>query len=171
MQSDSLFHVRIHAHRHVPWLIDSGLPQILIEHIRLLRVHGDIRLFAFCILPDHVHLLMQAASRAQLSRSIRLFKRHSMADIMRVQRYSLQSSLQPAHGQDALTTNAIRWRRGFHADLVQTDEERRNAYTYIQYNAQYHALLERGQDWPWSSLHFPHMLDGMIHSDRNGFLS
>jgi len=53
------------------------------------------------------------------------------------------------------------WQKGFYDEIIEDNLQRDNAYDYIVYNPIRHSLVENINDWPWSSIHFPNLLDPM----------
>ncbi len=96
-----------------------------------------LRLFAYCLMPNHVHLVAMPLQDGQLS----AFMKH------------------------LLGTHAHRWRRyrksagegavyqgRFRAFPIQADAHFYAVCRYVERNALRAGLVERAEDWPWSSL-------------------
>src|SRR5438876_1175256 len=51
------------------------------------------------------------------------------------------------------------WQHGFHDERIHTDEQRDHALNYVRENALRHGLVKHPNQWPWSSLRFPELID------------
>ncbi len=54
------------------------------------------------------------------------------------------------------------WQKGFHDERIRDVAQFRTAMAYIQCNAQKHELITRTAQWPWSSLHYPDIVESLI---------
>lgn len=55
----------------------------------------------------------------------------------------------------------VRWQRGFDARILSHEQTIQNALRYVQCNAFKHNLVESPDDWPWTSLHYPDLIDSL----------
>jgi putative transposase len=99
-------------------------------------MHGA-QLFAFCILPDHVHMLISPGEKG-LSSFMHAFKKNSSRDIPN-----------------------LFWKKGYHDERIHDGKQRGTVLAYIQGNGMKHGLVDEIWKWPWSSLHFEDVLDPM----------
>lgn len=127
----------------VPWLIYENIPHILIDHLRMARDIYKGELNAFCILPDHLHLILCPGERG-LSKFMQAFKSNSMKILRK--NYDMQAK-------------SFRWQAGFYDRRIRSARQRSAAIGYVQGNAMKHRLVHEVMDWPWTSLHFPSVID------------
>jgi len=52
-----------------------------------------------------------------------------------------------------------KWQKGFHDERIESSQQMENALAYVRCNAWRHGLVDDPEDWPWSSLHFPSIVD------------
>ena len=132
-----IFHVLNRAARQLPIFEAPGDYDAFLGILREAQERLPLTLFAFCIMPNHWHLLARPRSDRELS--------HFMAWLT--------------------TTHAQRWRahratRGggsvyqgrFKALPVQDDEHFLTVCRYVERNALRAGLVARAEQWPWSSL-------------------
>ncbi|MFA7682017.1 MAG: transposase [Candidatus Peribacteraceae bacterium] len=74
------FHVTTNTKNKLPWCTWPGVPEILIDNLVMTRNLQKAELFAFCILPDHMHLVLRPGPDG-LSAFMHSFKRNSSKDI------------------------------------------------------------------------------------------
>ena len=95
-----------------------------------------MRVLAYCVMPNHFHLALWPAKDGDLSRWMHwLLTTH-------VRRYQ-----QHYHSSGHI------WQGRFKAFPIQEDDHLRVVLRYIERNPLRAALVERAEDWPWSSLH------------------
>jgi REP element-mobilizing transposase RayT len=115
-------HVTLRVRRDVPSLRKRSLVREVERSLRIGAEHGRFRLVHYSIQTDHVHLIVEAASARDLGRAMK----------------SLGSRL-------ARAVNRVFGRSGpvladrFHAHVLKTPREVRNAIAYVLCNARRHA--------------------------------
>jgi REP element-mobilizing transposase RayT len=77
------FHITTNTRGKVPWCTYEGIPQILIDNLVMTRNVLKAELYAFCILPDHMHILLNPGKKG-LGRFMHSFKKNSSRDIQTV---------------------------------------------------------------------------------------
>jgi hypothetical protein len=55
----------------------------------------------------------------------------------------------------------MKWQKGYHDERIRDSRQRSTVFHYIQGNAMKHEFVNDMLDWPWTSLHFSHLLDPM----------
>lgn len=165
-----IFHVTTNAAKKIPWMTMDGVPEIIIDNLMMTRNVHCAHVHAFCILPDHMHIILTPGKKG-LSAFVHSFKRNSSKDIRAILGVRSAGSLparyanhdagvnEPRLREAVEHPNTIRWHNGFHDELIRDEKQRTAALSYVQYNAGNHNLVTAGADWPWTSLHFPHLLD------------
>jgi REP-associated tyrosine transposase len=97
----------------------------------------DMRLLAYCLMPDHFQLLVWPREDGDLSQFMRWLT------LTHTQRWH-------AHHRSAGTGHLYQGR--FRSFPVQSDEHLLTICRYVERNALQANLVERAQDWRWSSL-------------------
>jgi putative transposase len=111
-----------------------ALEKILIElHARL-----PTRMLSYCLMPNHFHFILWPHDDGQLSEFMRLLT------VTHTQRYH-------AFHQSAGTGPLYQGR--FKSFPIQRDEHLLAVCRYVERNSKRANLVDRAQDWPWSSLH------------------
>ena len=174
---EGTFHVTTNTKGKISWLTFSGVPKIIMDNLVMTRNVQHAEIFAFCILPDHMHILVRPGKKG-LSKFMQSFKRNAAKDV----RYCLNgraekhidteyrsgdsgiSAWTAANADSPLrlsNTICISWQKGFHDERIQDDRQRSHAWRYITENALHHGLTENIDDWPWTSVHWEKILDPM----------
>ena len=97
----------------------------------------EMRLLAYCVMPNHWHLLLWPAHDGDLSRFVR------WVTLTHTQRWH-------AHRRTAGSGHLYQGR--FKSSPVQSDEHFLTVCRYVERNALRANLVARAEDWPWGSL-------------------
>ena len=113
--------------------------------LRHMQQHKPCRLPAIVLLPDHVHLLMSLPDGdADYSSRIRLCKASFVREIRGRDDVDIRLN---AKGE------ANVWQRRFWEHLIRDEQDFAAHVDYIHINPLKHGLVERVQDWRFSSFH------------------
>ena len=101
----------------------------------LLHFDGDrYRLLEWCVMPNHVHILVYCPEGSRLGDLVKTWKTFSAREINRL--LGIQGSL---------------WAKDYHDRYIRDEEHLANARAYIRNNPVKAGLCEKPKDWPWSS--------------------
>ncbi len=137
------FHAITNTANGIAWCTNPRVPECIIDHLCQARDLYEARLHAFCILPDHLHLILSPGPKG-LSRFMQAFKSNSTKYLRK---------------QIPGLFDQIGWKKGFYDERIRGNRQQSAAFTYVQGNAMKHGLVSGIQDWPWTSLHFPELID------------
>ena len=140
---DSIYHLTSHGVDDRPVFVDDDDRQSFA--IRLLRVaiREGWRLYAACLLDTHHHLILQP----MLGR---------VSDGMRVLNGAHSRAFNRRHGRrGALFESRYEDRE------IRDDEHLENAIGYVEFNAVSAGMVERVEDWPWST-HWKCPMHGLL---------
>ena len=96
-----------------------------------------VKLLAYCLMPNHFHLVIQPVEDGQLSRFMKFLE-------------GMHSKRWHLHRQS--TGNGAVYQSRFKAFPIQTDLHFYAVCRYVERNALRAGLVERAEDWPWGSL-------------------
>ncbi len=128
-QSTSVFHV-------------AEVAEILIRKLLEYQSKGNYLLHEFVLMPDHLHLILTPTESTSLEKAMQLIKGGSSHEIRRVRE-----------------SNSQIWQSGFHESRVRDWKDNKNKADYIYFNPVVAKLVERPQDWPYSSASGKYHLD------------
>jgi putative transposase len=139
---------------------------IITSSLNFCRQQKGLRLHAYVILDNHLHLLV---SSDNLSPVIRDFKRHNAKEILAVARQEDKQWLlkqfeffKSAHKGDS--QHQV-WQEGFHPQAITTEDMLRQKLEYIHYNPVRIGLVDRPEDWRYSSARNYLGQDGVLEID------
>jgi len=147
------FHITTNAHGKIPWCIWPGVPEILIDNLVMTRNLHQAKLCAFCIMPDHVHLILYPGEKG-LAKFMKSWKQNSSRDIGIL--YPRSSDSRVA-APDQIQFSG--WQKGYYDELINDTRQRTAAMNYVMFNPLKHHLVENMDHWPWTSYHFQELVD------------
>lgn len=154
-----LYFVTTTAVHHSPVFQRDLIKRILVDGLYLSIVIAHIQLYAFVIMPNHVHLLIQCVADKPLKDVLRDFKANMTRLIVRQYQVERNESAL-AWLRQAVTRPDKQefklWEDGYNAKEVVSPEFLRQKLEYIHNNPlQSHwQLAERAEDYMWSSARF-----------------
>jgi len=116
---------------------DSGDYRTFVDCVHEAFTQTSVEIFAFCIMPNHFHLVLRPAGDRDLTQFMRLMTmRHS-------KRW---------HRRRGSVGGGAVYQGRFRAFPIQTDRYFLTACRYVEANPLRARLVQRAEDWEWSSL-------------------
>ncbi len=144
MDSNRTFFITTVTWQRRPIFRDEFKARPLLEVFFHYRQQGKFLLHEFVIMPDHLHLLITPAPSFSLERAVQFIKGG----------YSYRLGK---------TCKIPVWQQSFTNHRVRDAEDFAKHRVYIQFNPVRAGLVERPEDYPYSSLNFRAQLDELPH--------
>jgi len=155
---EHLYFITTTAHNHAHLFRRDVVKRIILDSFHFMRTSGWLNLYAFVIMPNHIHLIAQFLEGHILSDVMRDFKKHTSKQIAR----------QFLAEDDEKTVAALAeagLERGHQFKVWEDNYDARNVFstkfleqkmTYIHYNPcqRQWKLVENPEDYVWSSARF-----------------
>ena len=133
------------THQRQPLLTQPRLREALRMAIVQVRQRYPFNICGWVLLPDHLHCLWQLPEEdADYGLRWSLIKRLTSQAVPSAQGVSLSRSLRRETGL---------WQRRFWEHRIRDEADYRRHMDYLHWNPVHHGLVERVDDWPWSSYH------------------
>lgn len=131
--SDHAFFVTICAARGMRPFTRHELAEDVIASLHWLREQRDVRLYAFCLMPNHVHLLLSLPEGSKpLGEVLGAFKTFTTK---KAWKYGIKGEL---------------WQQRFYDHILRRSEDGRAVGAYILANPVRKGLAERPEEYPYS---------------------
>ncbi len=114
-------------------VLKGEVAEIMTDQIVDCREKGHYLLHEFCVLPNHVHVLLTPTDGTTLEKALQMIKGGSSYRIGRMHEF-LQL-----------------WQNGYHDWRCRTEKDYRGYAEYIRQNPVKAGLVETPDNWPWSS--------------------
>ncbi len=150
--------------RRLAFFHDDGMKLVVVEGLRVLQQRYGACLIGYVIMPEHLHLLIYPHARGDdqpipISTLLHAFKKHvgfhgkqRLRDVWRA-RGQLWSKPLNTWARGDKREQSIWTVRGYDFN-VRSDEKLREKLDYCHKNPLTRGLVERAEDWPWSSYRF-----------------
>lgn len=139
-------HVTARGNRREPIFFEDGDQEVYLDLLAEQTSKADVQVWAYCLMPNHVHLILTPADEAGLGRA-----------------------LGETHRRWAAFINArARWRGhlfdGRYGSVVMDERHLISAVRYVSLNPVRARLVARAEDWAWSSVraHLEGEDDGLV---------
>jgi len=116
--------------------------EILIKALFHYRDREAYALHEFVVMPDHLHLLLTPSSTTSLEKSMQLIKGGSSYGIRKARKQKMEI-----------------WQVGFHDWTIRHSTDWQNKVEYIHTNPVRAKLVQKPEDWPYSSASGKFILD------------
>jgi len=130
--ADCSYFVTIRALNGLPFE-DERLARAVIDSLNYLREKQGIKIYGYCLMPDHLHVLLLLATEKQF-----------LATVMS----SLKSF--PTRESWGLGFSGPLWQGRFYDHIVDEPGEARDVVLYIVANPERKGLAKPGEEYPWS---------------------
>jgi len=78
---DNIYFITTKTHNGFPYFKESIFCELLIKELKLCQPLKQFKLYAFCILYDHLHLVVQPGDKFNISQVIQSIKKETSRDI------------------------------------------------------------------------------------------
>jgi len=150
----------------LPIFTRAGYLDIITASLTFCRQQKGLHLHGYVILDNHLHLVV---SSNNLSEVIRDFKRHTAGEILALARQENKLWIvkqfefsKPAH--KSKSQHQV-WQEGFHPQAITNEDMLRQKLEYIHFNPVRLGLVDRPEDWRYSSARNYLGRDGVLEID------
>jgi putative transposase len=120
------------CYRRLPYLGTAAARGLFECSLEVMRLRYDFVVCGYVVMPEHVHLLVSEPKKALLSKAIQALKLS----------VSVQSRERPF------------WQSRYYDFNVHNEEKRVEKLCYMHRNPVKRGLVEKPEDWPWSSFRY-----------------
>lgn len=138
----------------LPVFIDRPYFEIIIESLKFIRAKKGAKIFAFVIMPTHLHLVVLPAENVSLSNVMRDFKRFTSQELTtQMERGGHESWLRifGRHAPARAGGEYRVWQEGFHPEQIHSAKFALQKIEYVHNNPVRKGLVDTPQHWRYSS--------------------
>jgi REP element-mobilizing transposase RayT len=127
---DASYFVTVCVEGRRPVFQATDAAQAVVDCLNWLRANKDVQVFAYCLMPDHLHVLVRSPMLlGQIVRSLKTFTTRS-------------SHATGFHGK--------LWQDDYHDHILRRTEDAADIARYILDNPVRAGLVEHAEEYPWS---------------------
>lgn len=158
-RSDHLYFLTTSTVQHHHLFSRDIMKRLVVDSLDCMRLRQRLKLYAFVIMPNHLHIIVQCRAEDPLADVIRDLKKHIADRLTRQYRadgnQAVLATLASAVTRPAKQRHKV-WEDGYQAKDIFTPEFLRQKMTYVHDNpCQPHwQLAERPEEYMWSSARF-----------------
>src|SRR5271157_5273963 len=130
-ESHCLHFITFTCYRRQPFLDTPRAKNVFERSLEQTRRSYRFDVIGYVVMPEHIHLLVSEPERATLARAIQALKQ------------SVSQRLKAPNGRF--------WQTRYYDFNVFTEEKRVEKLKYIHRNPVHRGLVDKPEDWPWSS--------------------
>ena len=141
--------------------------QIVIDCLKFLQEKDDLKLYAYVILENHLHMVVQSND---LQKSMQSFKQYTAKQILDMLKKGNVTTIldqlafyKKAHHKDK--TYQV-WEEGYQPKLMQTDSMMISKIEYIHENPVKRGYVDEATHWRYSSARDYEDMDGLIGIEK-----
>jgi putative transposase len=154
----TLHFITFSCYRRQPLLMKHGGAQMFEEAPEEGRVKYGFFVFGYVVMPEHVHLLVSEPERGTLATAIKALKQSVARRQVNLGGGLRSSQQKDPHKQKPLVWGTQNprstqhfWQTRYYDFNVCTPAKRVEKLKYIHRNPVHRGLVERPEDWPWST--------------------
>jgi len=185
LSPEHLYFVTVNTQDRYPYFEEEIFCDLWIEELKVCKQLKPFKLYAFCLIPDHFHMLVQCDEGPNISEVMQFFKRHfsrnaniimndqiPVTDIgqCRLQINNENESIIGLFDQKIMHLQSLfhkkhtikfdipklKWQKSFHDHVIRDEEDLVHHFNDTQFNFQKHDLP---QNWKYTSLNFEDLID------------
>jgi putative transposase len=135
---DVVFFVTVCSENRAPAFIDERLNAVVVQTLNWLRTNRGVQIYSFCLMPDHLHLLLGLGPDG-----------HSLGDIIRsMKRFTTKESWQ-------LGYRGTLWQERFYDHILRASEDAWAIAEYIRQNPVRKGMVADPDQYRWSGMPDP----------------
>ena len=175
--SDKIYFIVTKTFKNYPYFKEPIFCELFIEELKICKQLKQFKLYGFCIIYDHLNLLIQPNEKYNISNVMQAIKKETSRDINRIILNNIEGDIPEcrlhecrlqARGLIAKFQNQFikkyknnewpefRWQKSFHDHVIRNKKDFINHYNYTVYNFIKHNLSE---NWRYTSLNYEELID------------
>ena len=136
---------------------------IIIESIKYCKVHKGLKLYAFVLMDNHIHLIVKAPELSDTLASFKKFTAKEIIDQLKQDSKQWLLSQLAFYKKKYKTESDYQvWQEGSHPQLMLNEEMLRQKVKYIHCNPVRRGLVDSPEHWSYSSYRNYHLNDHSI---------
>ena len=141
------YHLSLCARHHGQPFLNEGLAQELVSALNFYRKRGDLLVYAYCVMPDHIHIVCKLQRRFAVSRPRVVNGVEVPAGVFLFMQLYKRWTSRRAH---AFGIPAPLWQRDFYDRIRREKEDMSSLIRYVLENPIRRGLTKEIGEWKWA---------------------
>ena len=151
-----IFFLTIKSVNGLPVILNERYYKIILDSLKFCRENKGLKIYAYTILLNHMHLVVMAGERINLSEAIGDFKKFTANQIFEQlkldEQFDLLNELRMGVRNDK-NSNCRIWRKDCFPKTIETENFFLQKVNYIDLNAAKHNVVKDIEEYPYTSYH------------------
>ncbi|MBU1951782.1 transposase [Patescibacteria group bacterium] len=162
-----------------PYFHERIFCDIFMDNLKLCKQLKQFELYAFCLLPNHAHILFKPGLNFDLSNIMHFIKKNVSYNVNKIMEYNLfeltpeggfaqtrlrfdnklkfyKKEFENKYGTDQNSIPKFKWQESFHDHIIRDIHDFDNHLFYTAYNFHKHKLPD---NWQYSSINYGFIID------------
>ncbi len=162
-----LYFITASTVKFIPLFTSARYCQIITEALQYARDEKDVKIIAFVIMDNHVHVLLEGEDLSNKIKALKGFTAHEIIKQLDNEKTNwLLKEFKFYKKAYKIKSHYQIWQEGVHPQLMQTIEMVLQKIEYIHYNPVKRGLVRKPEDWLYSSASNYVYDEGIIEIDR-----
>ncbi|MCK9376382.1 MAG: transposase [Syntrophobacterales bacterium] len=136
----------------IPLFTRKPYYDILIDTLRFCREHKGLKIYAYALLDNHLHLVVAADKLSDIIRDFKSFTaKRLIAQLEQDQKTWVLNQLQYYKQANKTRSDYQVWQEGFHPQQIVSEAMLHQKIDYLHHNPVRIGVVERPEDWLYSS--------------------
>ncbi|MEA3464083.1 MAG: transposase [Patescibacteria group bacterium] len=187
---DKIYFITTVTHRRFPFFKEDLFCDLFVENLRICKELKKFKLYAFIIIPDHIHLLLKPGNNFNISQIMHAIKRHfsrnaNLAIVgqndfifdnegedcnprLHLDVHNFNKNLIKyrqqfiiKYGNPQLEIPKFKWQKSFYDHVIRNEKDFLKHLNYIAFNCVKHKVCDNEEKYKWSNM----------NSDFNDFIN
>jgi REP element-mobilizing transposase RayT len=183
---NAIYFVTTCTHDRFPYFQNNIFCRLFIRELKMCKELKNFKLYGFCLLYDHIHLLIEPNEKYDISEIMRSLKTNFSRNINRLctnSKFNYDSIAKSSEG-DVTSRHLLhnvykhfkflsgidigknvrhypkfQWQKSFHDHYIRCERDFENHLKYTVYNCQKHIKGEYDGNYTYTSLNYPNLVD------------
>ncbi|WP_318532955.1 REP-associated tyrosine transposase [Sulfurovum mangrovi] len=141
--------------------------QIVIDCLKFLQGKDNLKLYAYVILENHLHLVVQSDDIEKSMKSFKQYTAKALLDLLKKENVkTILDQLRFYKKAHHKTTEYQVWEEGYQPKLIQTDAMMVSKINYIHQNPVKRGYVDEAVHWRYSSARDYERMKGLIEIEK-----
>jgi REP element-mobilizing transposase RayT len=178
-ESNAVYFTVTKTFQNFPYFKEPIFCNLFIEELRLCKDLKKFKVYGFCLIYDHLNLLIQPNNKFDISKVMKSLKENVSRDLnyiilgynvfegdtstcrLRVRKsiVDFRNRFLQKYGRNQCRTPKFKWQKSFYDHIIRDEKDFEAHYDYTVYNFQKHNLPD---GWQYTSLNYEDLIDEIL---------